>query len=123
MGEHWAMAELLFPPDAGWLLAAALLIGIAATYVWRFLGVLLAGTQAPNSPVVEWVACIAYGLLAALIARMIVLPAGPLEVTGLGQRLICVGIALAAFYVTRRNVAVGVFAGSGLFAAWLYGIS
>ncbi|MCP5373394.1 MAG: AzlD domain-containing protein [Hyphomicrobiales bacterium] len=101
------------------MLAAALAVGTAATYVWRLVGVLLAGSLSPRSRLFDWVGCVAYGLLAALIARMVLLPEGPLAATGTGLRLACAGVALATFFAARRNVAAGVAAGSGLLAVWL----
>ena len=93
-------------PDA-WLpdpwIIVVLIAGAAATYVWRALGVALSGRIDPTGPVFEWVGCVAYALLAALIARMIVMPVGPLEETDLGMRLISAAIALAAFLLARRS--------------------
>jgi branched-subunit amino acid transport protein len=97
-------------PDP-WLIVV-LIAGAAATYVWRALGVALSGRIDPSSPVFEWVGCVAYALLAALIARMIVMPAGPLETTDLGARLVSAAIALAVFFLARRSIFVGVAAGT-----------
>jgi branched-subunit amino acid transport protein len=88
------------------LLAAALV-----TYAWRALGVAISGRIAPDGALFEWVSAVAYALLAALIARMIVDPMGPLEQTPLLDRLAGVGVALGAFLLARRNLFVGVAAG------------
>ncbi|MEM1399294.1 MAG: AzlD domain-containing protein [Pseudomonadota bacterium] len=82
-----------------------------ATYFWRGLGVLLAGRLPADSPAVAWIACIAYAMLAGLISRMILLPIGPLATTTLGARIAATIIALALFYLTRRNLIAGVAAG------------
>jgi branched-subunit amino acid transport protein len=97
-------------PDP-WIIVV-LIAGAAATYVWRALGVALSGRIDPTGPVFEWVGCVAYALLAALIARMIVMPVGPLEETDLGMRLISAAIALAAFVLARRSIFFGVAAGT-----------
>ena len=97
-------------PDP-WLIVV-LIAGAAATYVWRAFGVALSGRIDPTGPVFEWVGCVAYALLAALIARMIVMPVGPLEETDLGMRLISAAIAMAAFFLARRNIFFGVAAGT-----------
>ncbi len=91
-----------------WLLIAC---GAAVTYFWRLMGVLLAGKVKQDSAVLGWITCVAYALLAGLIARMIVLPMGPLESTPLIARLGGAGCALAIFLLLRRNVALGVLAG------------
>ena len=49
-------------------------VAAAATYLFRGLGVALADRLNTDHPAFEWVACIAYALLAGLIARMIVFP-------------------------------------------------
>ena len=90
-----------------------MIVAAVATYFWRGLGVALSGRINPNGAVFEWVACVAYALLAALIARMIVLPVGPLEQTALAARVAAAVIALAIFFATRRNLAAGVVAGAG----------
>ena len=89
----------------------ALLVGAAATYVSRFLGVILAGRLQVESPLFEWLSCVTYALLAALIARMIVFPSGPLAEAPLFDRVAAATLALATFYLTRRNMLLGVAAG------------
>lgn len=91
----------------------AMIVAALATYVWRVLGVALSGRIDPEGPLFEWVACVTYALLAGLIARMIVLPIGPLAETALGARLAAAAIALAIFFLTRRNIGLGVGAGAG----------
>jgi branched-subunit amino acid transport protein len=97
-------------PDP-WLIVV-LIAGAAATYIWRAFGVALSGRIDPTGPVFEWVGCVAYALLAALIARMIVMPVGPLEETDLGVRLISGIIALAAFFLGRKSIFFGVATGT-----------
>ncbi len=91
-----------------------LVIGLTAvvTYLPRALGVALSGRIDPNGPLFQFVACIAYALLAGLIARMILFPVGPLQETALGNRLASAGLALAVFLLMRRNVMLGVLAGT-----------
>lgn len=89
-------------------LAAAALV----TYGWRALGVLLSGRLSPDSRLFEWVSCIAYALLAALVARMILLPVGPLAETALGDRLAATALAVAAFFLCRQSVLAGAVAGA-----------
>ena len=43
---------------------------------------------------------------------MILLPIGPLAETGLLARLVAAAVAAALFYLTRRNLLVGVTAGT-----------
>lgn len=88
-----------------WLVLA---VGAAVTYVWRGLGVALSGRIAADSQAMRWIACIAYALLAGLIARMIVLPVGPLAETSLAARLSGAAVALVLFFGLRRHLLVAV---------------
>ena len=88
-------------------------VGAVATYFWRALGVALSGRIDSSSRLFEWVACVAYAMLAGLIARMILLPNGPLAETATADRVAGAVIALLMFFLTRRNVGLGVAAGAG----------
>jgi branched-subunit amino acid transport protein len=104
-----------------WWPYAVLLVGAAATYFWRGLGVALSGRIDPDGPVFEWIACVAYALLAGLIARMIVLPTGPLVGTPLTDRIAAAAIALAIYFLTRRNILAGVGVGVGALVLLTWG--
>jgi len=98
-------------PD--WMLPALLLaVGAAATYASGGLGVLLSGRIDPASPLFAWVGLVTYGLLASLVARMILLPIGPLAETSLAARLIAVAVGAGLFFLTRRNLLIGVASGT-----------
>lgn len=92
----------------------ALAAGAVVTYVPRALGVALSGRIDPNGAVFRWVGCVAYALLAGLIARMILLPVGPLQAVSLGERVLAVGAGMAAFYLVQRSVVIGVTAGTAV---------
>lgn len=98
-----------------------MLLGAAGvTYLMRVLGVVAAGRLDVRGPLFDWIRCVAYGLLAALISRMIFLPSGGLAETPLWPRLAAAGIALGVFYLARRNLFLGVLAGFASFVALLY---
>lgn len=97
--------------DLSGSLVMVILTGAVATYMWRALGVALSGRIDPDGPVVRWVACVAYAVLAALIARMILLPVGSLAEVSVGRRLLAAAVALGAFYLARRHLPVGVAVG------------
>ena len=101
------MSEL-WPELWPWIVV---LTGAAATYVWRALGVALSGRINPEGQLFQWISAVTYAFLAGLIARLIVLPVGPLEATALTDRLAASAIALAIFLATRRNLLLGVGAG------------
>ena len=101
-------------PVGLWLLVA---LGIAATYLWRGLGVVVAARLDPDGPLVAWVTCVSYAMLAGLVARMVVMPFGALAGTPLGHRLGATAAGFAVFYLTRGRILPGVAAGVGCFIA------
>lgn len=100
-----------------WLL---LLACGAATYLWRGLGVLLSGRINPQSAMFEWVSCVAYALVAGLIARIIVMPSGLLGQTELLDRLLACAVAFMAYRLARRNMFVGLVCGVAFFIGAAY---
>jgi len=107
-----------------WGPVAVILIGGLVTYLWRALGVALSGRIDPEGPLFAWTACVAYALLAGLIARMILLPRGDLADTATLDRLAAAAAALLVFFLlTRRNMLLAVAAGSGglVLLTWLRG--
>ena len=93
-----------------------LILAVAAvcTYGWRALGVALAGRIGPGSVWLEWIGCVAYALLAGLIARMLLLPAGPLMETATLSRAAGIGLAITVYFGLRRNILAGVLTGAGV---------
>jgi len=103
---------------------AVLAVGAVATYLPRGIGVFFSGRLDVNSPVLAWLACVAYALLAGLIARMILLPIGPLEETATAARVVSALVGVAVLFLTRRLLP-GIAAGAAslaLFQLWLPGI-
>ncbi|MGZ5164398.1 MAG: AzlD domain-containing protein [Burkholderiales bacterium] len=90
------------------LLVIASAIG---TYAWRGLGVLLSGRIQVNSELFNWVACVAYAMVAGLISRILLIPSGMLVQTLLVDQLCACVLALIAYRLSRRNLLVGVAAG------------
>lgn len=97
---------------AGELPWIALCLGIVATYFWRGLGVALARRMKAEGALIDWVGCVAYALLAGLIARMIILPVGPIAEIPLTERGIAVACGIAAYFLTRKNILAGVLVGT-----------
>lgn len=91
--------------------------GGLVTYGIRVFGVALAGRISVDSQVFQWVGCIAYGLLAALIARMILMPVGVLQEAPTLFRIAGTLVAVAVFFAVRRNVLFACIAGVGTLVA------
>ena len=81
-----------------------ILVTSFATYLSRFLGVVSSEKIKETSKIFKWFNCIAYSVLAALIARMVVFPAGELAESGILIRLFVVVASVVMFLFTKRNL-------------------
>ena len=75
-----------------------------ATYLSRFLGVVSSEKIKETSKIFKWFNCIAYSVLAALIARMVIFPAGELAESGIVIRLLVVAVSVVMFLFTKKNL-------------------
>jgi len=83
----------------------------AVTYLWRVLGVALSGRLQSDGKLFDWISCVAYAMIAALVSRIVIMPSGILAQSALPERLVACAAALVAYYAARRNLFVGVGAG------------
>jgi branched-subunit amino acid transport protein len=99
-------------PDGMW--GYLILLGMALIFhePWRWLGMLLGRSLHVDSPVFIWVRAVATALIAALIMRLVLFPAGGLAALSPGLRVGAFGVGLAVFVLGGRNMAVGVVAGA-----------
>ena len=81
-----------------------ILVTSLATYLSRFLGVVSSEKISETSKIFKWFNCIAYSVLAALIARMVVFPAGELAESGIFIRLFVVAVSVTMFLLTKKNL-------------------
>ena len=81
-----------------------ILVTSFATYLSRFLGVLSSEKIKETSKIFKWFNCIAYSVLAALIARMVVFPAGELAESDILIRLFVVILCVLMFLFTKKNL-------------------
>lgn len=95
-------------------------LAIAGTYLWRGLGTAIAARIDPESEFLQWVACVAYALLAGLIARILILPVGILENTELIDRVGATVIGFILFFIFRRHVGIGTLSAAGIFMALVW---
>ena len=93
---------------SAWLI---FLSAIFATYIWRFAAVLISHRIKPNHPIFEWFTCLAYGIIAALVARTLIFPSGLLALVPLWHRLIAMALAFAGFYLVGKRLWVGIIFG------------
>ena len=81
-----------------------ILVTSFATYFSRFLGVVSSEKIKETSKIFKWFNCIAYSILAALIARMVVFPAGELAESSIFIRLFVVTLCVLMFLFTKKNL-------------------
>tara|TARA_B110001452_G_scaffold229878_1_gene205981 strand:+ start:131 stop:454 length:324 start_codon:yes stop_codon:yes gene_type:complete len=81
----------------------AILVTSLATYISRFLGVLTSRKMRETSKIFKWFNCLAYSTLSALLARIIIFPAGALAEVDYFIRFIVILICLIIFLITKKN--------------------
>ena len=81
-----------------------ILVTSFATYLSRFLGVASSEKIKETSKIFKWFNCIAYSVLAALIARMIIFPAGVLSESTVFIRIIVLGGMILLYFLTKKNL-------------------
>ena len=94
-----------------------LLAGFFANEVWRWLGVLVGSRLDLDSQLFLWVRAVALALVAGLVTRMVLFPAGALANVALAARLGAFAGGIALYFLARRNLAVGVVGGAVLLLA------
>jgi len=81
----------------------AILVTSIATYISRFFGVMTSKKMRENSKIFKWFNCLAYSTLSALLARIIIFPAGALAEVDYIVRFLVVFICLVIFLVSKKN--------------------
>ena len=82
----------------------AILVTSLATYSSRFLGVVSSEKIKETSKIFRWFNCLAYSILAALIARIVIFPSGVLSEADYEVRILVLITSILVFYVTKRNL-------------------
>ncbi|ADZ70255.1 AzlD domain-containing protein [Polymorphum gilvum] len=103
-----------------WPYVMIVVAGWLATDVWRWLGVLASGRLREDSEMLVWVRSVATALVAGVISKLILFPAGALDSTPLALRLGAAAAGMAAFFALRQQVVAGVLAAEAvLIGGWL----
>ena len=92
-----------------------ILLGAAATFIWRLLGIGLSSRLRPDDAVIQWMTHVAYAVLAALVGRMVIAPTGDMAAVPLTLRVAGLVFGVAVFFICRRSALAGVVAGSAPF--------
>ena len=81
----------------------AILVTSFATYISRLLGVITSKKIKENSKIFKWFNCLAYSTLSALLARLVIFPAGALAEVDYFIRFLVVFICLILFLISKKN--------------------
>ena len=81
----------------------AILATSVATYISRFFGVITSKKIKETSKIFKWFNCLAYSTLSALLARIIIFPAGALAEVDYFIRFTVVFICLMVFFISKKN--------------------
>lgn len=93
-----------------------LIAGVAATAVWRIAGVLISTGLQEESAIIEWVKAMSTALVAGLVTRIVLFPPGALADIDAAIRIAAFLLGIAVFLIGRRNLALGIFAGTAALA-------
>ncbi len=94
-----------------------LLVAIVAHEPWRWLGLMLGRTVSVDGEIFQWVRAVATALVAGLVLRLILFPAGALANVDLSVRLGSVVGAIGIFFIFGRSLVAGVAGGAVLLVA------
>ena len=86
------------------IIILAIIATSLATFISRFSGAITSETVKAKSKTFEWFNCVAYSTLAALVARMIIFPAGVLAGSDLIVRICVVFICVVIFILSKKNL-------------------
>ena len=81
-----------------------ILVTAIATYSSRLLGFLSSKNMDVGSKIFQWFNCVAYSILAALTARMVIFPAGVLMESSIFIRFVVLFVAILLFFFSKKNL-------------------
>ena len=86
-------------------------LAFAATFFWRFLGLILAERISQNGLLMRWINAVAYSMVAGVLMLILVNPTGILLSSSLISRLFGLFIGILAVYFTKNilfSIAIGI---------------
>jgi len=86
-------------------------VGFLPNEIWRILGLLVGGGLDEDSELIVWLRAVAVAVLAAVIAKLVLVPPGALAAVPLGVRLAAIGSGYLVYGLARRSVFAGLVAG------------
>ena len=87
----------------------SIFLASVATYFCRAFGIFSAKNVSVDSAIFQWIKCISIGIISAVIAKIILFPAGLLSETSSSSRLFSTGVAIAIYFLFKKNVLLSIF--------------
>ena len=91
-----------------------LILAFFATFLWRFLGLVLANRISSNGLLMRWINAVAYSMVAGVLMLILVNPTGILSTASLSSRLLGLFSGVFVIYIFR-NIPLSIFVGIGVF--------
>jgi branched-subunit amino acid transport protein len=92
------------------------LVAVLAHEPWRWLGFALGRNIDADGELFRWVRAVSSALVASLVMRLVLFPAGALAAVDMPIRIGAFLVGIAVFFACRRNLAIGIAAGAGSLA-------
>jgi hypothetical protein len=96
---------------------ALILLGFLPSEIWRWFGIVLGRGLDEQSEIILWVRGVATALVAAVVARIVLIPPGALAGVPLSVRIAAIGFGFLAFLFIRRSALAGVLVGEAVLVA------
>ncbi|MGD9868173.1 MAG: AzlD domain-containing protein [Hyphomicrobiales bacterium] len=100
-----------------WSYILLFIAGFCVTQPWRYMGVVLSKDVSIDSEVLVWVNLVSTALVAGLVARLLLFPAGAVAEVPLALRMLAFLGGMGLFMVLRQSMAAGVLGGIGILVA------
>lgn len=100
-----------------WSYLLLFVAGFVVTQPWRYMGVLLSKDLTIDSEILVWVNLVSTALVAGLVARLLLFPAGAVADVPLALRMTAFVGGMGLFLLLRQSMAAGVIGGIGILVA------
>lgn len=110
------------PPEL-WPYVIVIVAGFVPNEAFRLAAVFLSRGVDEGSEIFAWIRIVATCLLAAVVSKLIYAPAASLATVPLAIRVTAIAFGVAAYFVLRRSLILGILAGEAAFvsAAFWFG--
>lgn len=114
LGDVQAVSQL----PSGWTLALILTaISLISHEPWRWVGMFLGRNLDIESDLFRWVRAVSTALVAALVLRLVVFPAGALQGVPILVRAVAMAAGIAVFLLAGRRISYGVIVAAAVLVA------